>query len=119
MLVSSLGGSTGIGAATAQLLASRGVKVVISARDDAKAADTLDAIRQAGGDVLFVQADVSVEADVERLVAATVSAHGRLDLAFNNARIRVSTVPIDKLVDDLGKRCLPGLAEGEPGEQDE
>ena len=82
---------------TAQLLASRGAQVVISARDESKAAATIDAIRQAGGEVLFVQADVSVEADVERLVAATVSAYGRLDLAFNNAGILPSGTLIDEL----------------------
>ena len=91
------GGSTGIGAVTAELLASRGAKVVISARDESKAKDTLTAIKQAGGDVTFIQADVSKEADVERLIAGTVAKYGRLDVAFNNAGILPKGSPIDEL----------------------
>jgi NAD(P)-dependent dehydrogenase (short-subunit alcohol dehydrogenase family) len=42
-------------------------------------------VRNEGGEALFVKADVSRAEDVERLVAETVSAYGRLDAAFNNA----------------------------------
>ena len=95
--VSVSGGSTGIGAVTARLLASRGAKVVISARDESKAASTVASIQQSGGHVAFVQADVSQEADVERLIATTVSTYGRLDLAFNNAGILPQPANIDEL----------------------
>ena len=106
------GGSTGIGAVTAQLLASRGAKVVISARDASKAADTIAAIQRAGGDVTFVQADVSVEADVERLIAATVAKYGRLDLAFNNAGVLPPRSPIDEVDIDVFRKTAAINTEG-------
>ena len=98
---SSSGGSTGIGAATAQLLASRGAKVVISARDESKASSTLSSIKQAGGEVTFIQADVSQEVEVERLVAGTVKAYGHLDLVFNNAGVLSPPSTIDELDMDV------------------
>ena len=110
--VSLAGGSAGIGAVTAQLLASRGAKVVISARDESKAASTVASIRQAGGDVTFVQADVSVEADVERLISTAVSTYGRLDLAFNNAGILPQPASIDELDMDEYRRTARINGEG-------
>ena len=51
------------------------------------ARETLDLVTRTGADVLFVRTNVSVEADVEKLVVATVERFGRLDCAFNNAGI--------------------------------
>ena len=82
---------------TAELLASRGAEVVISARDESKASSVLSSIKKAGGEVTFVAADVSKEADVERLIASAVSTYGRLDLAFNNAGV----LPIPQALHDL------------------
>ena len=45
----------------------------------------------------FIEADVSVEADVERLIAGTIKAYGRLDLAFNNAGVLPDPSPIDEV----------------------
>jgi len=79
------GGSSGIGLAAAQGFARAGARVMIAARgvERGKAAET--AIRADGGQVQFVPADVSVPADVMRLVNRTVAEFGRLDAAFNNA----------------------------------
>ena len=87
------GGSTGIGAVTAELLASRGAKVILTARDESKAADTLSAIKKAGGEVTFDEAEVSKEADVERVIARTVAAYGHLDVAVNNGGVLSSGGP--------------------------
>jgi NAD(P)-dependent dehydrogenase (short-subunit alcohol dehydrogenase family) len=79
------GGASGIGRATALLLASEGVRVVVSdiARDDG--AETVAAIARGGGEAIFVRADVADDADCAALVAQALARYGRLDIAFNNA----------------------------------
>jgi len=76
------GGTAGIGLATAALARDLGAQVAIVGRrpeGGRRAADTL------GGDVLFVPADVSQEADVDRLMAAVDERFGRLDVLVNSA----------------------------------
>ena len=81
------GAATGIGRAVAVGFASRGAKVAIGDINEEAARETLDLVKRAGGDVLFVRTNVADEADVQKLVAATVQRFGRLDCAFNNAGI--------------------------------
>lgn len=76
------GAATGIGRAVTVGFASRGAKVAIGDINEEAARETLDLVKRAGGDVLFVRTNVSDEADVEKLVAATVKRFGRLDCAF-------------------------------------
>ncbi len=78
------GGTSGIGRATAIAFAREGAKVVIAARRAAEGEETVRQLKDLGGEVTFVQADVTKEADVERLVAQTLATYGRLDIAFNN-----------------------------------
>lgn len=91
------GAATGIGRAVAVGFASRGAKVAIGDINEEAARETLDLVTRAGGDVLFVRTNVSVEADVEKLVAATVERFGRLDCAFNNAGIVHTPQPLAQL----------------------
>jgi len=79
------GASSGIGRATALLLAQSGAKVVAAARRQAEGEETVRQIKSAGGEAIFVATDVSKLADNERLVAAALETYGRLDMAFNNA----------------------------------
>ena len=81
------GAATGIGRAVALGFASRGAAVTIGDVNEEAARETLDLVTRTGADVLFVRTNVSVEADLEKLVAATVERFGRLDCAFNNAGI--------------------------------
>jgi len=81
------GGSSGLGEATALKFAEEGARVVIAARRAAQSEGVVQRIVSAGGEALFVQADVSRAADVEALVKATVRRFGRLDCAVNNAGI--------------------------------
>jgi NAD(P)-dependent dehydrogenase (short-subunit alcohol dehydrogenase family) len=81
------GGGSGIGRASAVALANAGAKVVVSGRRENEGYETIALIKKTGGQGLFIKADVSKEADVEMLVAETVSSYGRLDAAFNNAGI--------------------------------
>lgn len=83
------GAAAGIGRATAQAFAAEGLNVVVSDVDAAGGEATVELIRQAGGEATFVRCDVSKDADVQALMAATVAAYGRLDYAFNNAGIEI------------------------------
>jgi NAD(P)-dependent dehydrogenase (short-subunit alcohol dehydrogenase family) len=89
------GGSYGIGRAAAIGFAQRGAKVAIADLDVVRGEETLDCIKEAGGDAIFIKTDVSLESDVKALVDKTVQIYGKLDCAFNNAGIHkefVSTV---------------------------
>ena len=88
------GGTSGIGRATAVAFAKEGAKVVVSGRRKAEGAETVTLVEKAGGRGLFVQADVSDEAQVKSLVDTVVKEFGRLDIAFNNAGIEGSPGPL-------------------------
>lgn len=80
------GGSRGIGRAVAIELADRDVVVNYREREDA-AAETVEAVREAGGEAVAVGADVSDPAAADRLVDEAVSAFGGLDAVVNNAGV--------------------------------
>jgi 7-alpha-hydroxysteroid dehydrogenase len=79
------GGGSGIGAACARLLAESGATVTICGRTASKLSVVADDITAAGGRVHQVVADVTVEADVERLVAEAVDTFGGLHGVVANA----------------------------------
>ena len=87
------GGSSGIGKATAVALAKEGVRVVIAARRAKESEETLQLVKQAGSDGIFVKTDVTRENEVEQLVELAVGKYGRLDYAFNNAGIEENPTP--------------------------
>ena len=88
------GGTSGIGRDTAILFAKAGAKVAIAGRREAEGQETVELVRAAGGDGVFVRADVSKASEVEALIKNTVERFGRLDVAFNNAGIEGVWVPI-------------------------
>ena len=79
------GAGGGLGALYAAALAREGAAVVAVDRAAAGVAATAEAVRAAGGACLPVTADLAREADVARMVAAVVAAHGRVDILVNNA----------------------------------
>ena len=81
------GGGSGIGRATALVFAREGAKVVVADIVVTGGEETVRLIKAAGGEAVFIKADVSKAAEVEALVKKTVETHGRLDCAFNNAGI--------------------------------
>jgi NAD(P)-dependent dehydrogenase (short-subunit alcohol dehydrogenase family) len=81
------GGTAGIGRATAVAFARQGSRVVVSGRRETEGQDSVALIKKAGGEGLFVRADVSREDDVVALVDRTIEHFGRLDIAFNNAGV--------------------------------
>ena len=81
------GAGSGIGRATALLFAREGAKVVAVDIDDVRGRETVETIRQQGGEAVFVLADVTQATDAERMVNVAVETYGRLDILFNNAGI--------------------------------
>jgi NAD(P)-dependent dehydrogenase (short-subunit alcohol dehydrogenase family) len=93
------GGAQGIGKAIARQLLSRGMAIVIADNDKEAGRETL-AEFQALGNVRFIATDVAEEPHVQKMVASTVKAFGRLDVLVNNAAIMANTAPTKlKLVD--------------------
>lgn len=95
-VVAITGASSGIGAATALLLAGRGAKVVLGARRVERLEALAARIAAAGGEVAYIGTDVKRRADVASLVRLATERFGRLDVLINNAGIG----PIS-LLDDL------------------
>ena len=88
------GGSYGIGRAAAIGFARRGARVSIADVDVKRGEETLQRIRNEGGEAIFIKADVSSEADVKTMIGKTVETYERLDCAFNNAGIHKQFVSI-------------------------
>ncbi|HEX5139619.1 MAG TPA: SDR family NAD(P)-dependent oxidoreductase, partial [Dehalococcoidia bacterium] len=94
------GAGRNIGRAIALSLAAAGATVVVAARSSrAQAEETVALIEAAGGRAGLATADVSVEADAERLIGECVNAYGRLDVLVNNAAVRHET-PLLKMTYD-------------------
>jgi NAD(P)-dependent dehydrogenase (short-subunit alcohol dehydrogenase family) len=89
------GASSGIGRASALAFAREGAKVAVADVSVEGGEETVSLVKKAGGDALFVKADVSKASEVEALVARVVQTYGRLDCAFNNAGIEgaAGTIP--------------------------
>ena len=81
------GAGTGIGRATAQLLAQRGARVVAAGLQPDKLRETVDAITSAGGEAIAVDADLSDPAAIEQVAAAAQDAFGGTDVLVNNAAV--------------------------------
>ena len=81
------GASKGIGRAIAETFAREGAKVAICSRTASEGEAAAAALREAGADVAYIQADVSVMDDARRLVEETTDKWGRLDVVCNNAGI--------------------------------
>jgi len=88
------GATSGIGEASAKLFAREGAKVVVVGRNEERGRRVVAAIREAGGEAVFVQADVSRESECKRMIDRTIEEYGRLDILFNNAGT-TSVVPIE------------------------
>jgi NAD(P)-dependent dehydrogenase (short-subunit alcohol dehydrogenase family) len=81
------GGAVGIGRAAALIFAREGAKVVVVDILATEGEQTVQLVKQNGGEARFIQCDVTQSAQVAALVQETVKAYGRLDCAFNNAGI--------------------------------
>jgi NAD(P)-dependent dehydrogenase (short-subunit alcohol dehydrogenase family) len=94
------GAGTGVGRAAMVLFAKEGAKVVGCGRTQANGEETLNLVREVGGDGLFVAADVRKAEDVDRIFRTTLETYGRLNILVNNASVgysyQGSMDPLDK-----------------------
>lgn len=103
------GGGSGIGRATALQMAAEGAAaVIIAGRRREQGEAVAGECRDAGAEALFVQTDVTREADVARLVEAIVSRFGGLDVAFNNAGHQERRAPLVEQTDDIFTAVFDG-----------
>ena len=84
------GGGSGIGRETAVLFATEGAAIVVADVNDGGGEETVQMVRQAGGQATYVHADVSRAADCDAMVQAAESNFGKLNVLFNNAGIMLS-----------------------------
>jgi len=100
------GGSRGLGKAIAIGLAEAGADVAVNYRAQAEAAESVaEAIRALGRKAIVVQADVSVSADVERLVATTEARLGPVGILVNNAGI-AKIMPAEQVTEEIWNEFL-------------
>ncbi|MEU9500503.1 SDR family oxidoreductase [Streptomyces sp. NPDC048196] len=95
-VVAITGASSGIGEATALLLAERGARLVLGARRSERLAELVGRIEEAGGSAVQVRTDVTRREDLKRLVALAVERFGRLDVLVGNAGVGTIS-PLDDL----------------------
>lgn len=100
------GGGSGIGRASAIALAREGAKTVIADVDVKGGNESAQEIEAAGGEALFVEADVSRSKEVEALMARAVERFGRLDCAVNNAGIQGEMNPTDECSEENWNRTI-------------
>ncbi len=91
------GAGSGIGKSAALLLAAQGAKVAALSRTEKEIQHTAQEIRQAGGDAIAINADVSSEKHMLEAVAQLVDRWGRLDIVFANAGINGVWAPLEEL----------------------
>ena len=120
-VVAITGASSGIGRATARLLAECGATVVLGARRSDALAAVADEIVSAGGTAAYRVTDVTRRADLEALVALAIESKGKLDVIVNNAGIgpisRLDALRVedwDAMIDVNLRGTLYGIAAALP-----
>ncbi|MCE4027537.1 MULTISPECIES: SDR family NAD(P)-dependent oxidoreductase [unclassified Microbacterium] len=94
------GGAGGIGRATSLAFAAEGANVAVVDLNAEAAEAVAEEIRAAGGTAVAIAADVSSEADIERVVASVVDGFGGVDVVFNNAGIIRRTTAVETTVEE-------------------
>lgn len=102
------GGATGIGRATALAMAREGARLAVA--DLAPPEETVAAINAAGGQAIAMAADMRAEADIAAMVARTVAAFGRIDVAFNNAGVAPRAVgPVGQRTHEMSRESFEAM----------
>ena len=104
------GGGQGIGRAICQAFASEGAKVAVADFNPQSGEETVQLINDAGGEAVFVHADVSDEKAVENMISQTVDQLGGLNIACNSAAVSRGSGPIHQFTretfDSTLEMCL-------------
>lgn len=94
------GATSGIGRASALLIAQHGVKVILAGRDEKRGQELQDEISSKGGSALFVKTDVSKYESVKNLIGKAQSAFGTIHYALNNAGIEGRLGPLNEMEEE-------------------
>lgn len=100
------GAGSGIGKSTAILFAKEGSKVVVVDCVVEGGQKTVDLINKDGGEAIFIEADVSKSADVQRAITSTVDKYGKLDILYNNAGVEGILAPIHESTEENFDRVI-------------
>lgn len=101
------GAATGLGRASARILAREGARVIVVGHIQREAAEeTARLIRSAGGHATTVFGDVSKSSDVQAMVRAAVDTYGGLDCAINNAALDVAHAPLADISEEDWDRSI-------------
>ncbi|ASA20734.1 SDR family oxidoreductase [Paenibacillus donghaensis] len=94
------GASSGIGEATAKILAKDGAKLVLGARREDRLQDLVKEVEELGGEAMYIVTDVTKVNQVESLAKLAVDTFGRIDVWLNNAGIMPQSLLKQKKIDD-------------------
>jgi len=94
------GASSGIGEATAKLVAKDGAKVILGARRENKLKKIADGIEKLGGEAAYQATDVTDDNQVEALAKLAIDKFGRIDVWLNNAGIMPQSILSEKKIND-------------------
>lgn len=97
------GGTSGIGRATAIAFAKQGSKVIVASRRQSQGEETVNLIKEIGGESIFIATDVTQEDSVKNLIEQTVKLYGKLDFAFNNAGVASGQSLVDETEENYYK----------------
>jgi NAD(P)-dependent dehydrogenase (short-subunit alcohol dehydrogenase family) len=106
------GGTSGIGRVAAIAYAQQQAKVVVAGRRVEEGEETVRLIKDAGGDALFVQTDITQESDVKAMVDKAVNTFGCLDIAFNNAGTHGENLSLIEQADSEYDRIMNANVKG-------
>jgi NAD(P)-dependent dehydrogenase (short-subunit alcohol dehydrogenase family) len=100
------GGGSGIGKASALAFFREGAKVIVADVNRKGGEETAAKIREAGGEALFIEADVSNAGEVENLIRKAVETYGRIDWAHNNAGIMGLLAPTAEYTEEAWDQVI-------------
>ena len=100
------GSGRGLGRACAQIFSREGAKVVVVDINREGGEQTVSLIKNAGGEAIFVLADIAKSVDVQAMVRAALNAFGGLDCAINNAVLNIGRKPLADIDENDWERSM-------------
>lgn len=97
------GATSGMGRDTAYVFAEEGAKVVITGRNEQRAKEVVELIREKGGEAFYVIADLADRSSLDRIVNDTVQKYGTVDILFNNAALLSTESTLDISIEEWDK----------------
>lgn len=97
------GATSGMGRDSAKLFAAEGAKVVITGRNEERAKEVVDDIKDEGGEAIYVIADMANLDDVEKIFDATMDEYGTVDVLFNNAGMLSMSPLMDLTIEEWNR----------------